>query len=89
MNLSLTNDLETWIEERVKSGLYRSSSEVVREALRLLKDQQELKELRRHELRTLIRLGLDDLETGGTQLLDDVLVRELSAAGRRLRDSDV
>jgi antitoxin ParD1/3/4 len=35
MNVSLTPELERWIEERVKSGLYTSSSELVREALRL------------------------------------------------------
>ena len=35
MNVSLTSELEAWIAERVSSGLYRSSSEVVREALPL------------------------------------------------------
>ena len=85
MNVSLTDDLEAWIDERVKSGLYRSSSEVVREALRLLKEHEELKELRRQELRALIRHGIDDLDSGRAQLLDDDLVRELKATGRRLR----
>lgn len=36
MNVSLTPELEKMIREKVSSGLYNSSSEVVREALRLL-----------------------------------------------------
>ena len=37
MNVSLTDELEMVIEEKVKSGLYQTASEVVRDALRLLK----------------------------------------------------
>lgn len=43
MNVSLTPELEKFIESKVESGRYTSASEVVREALRLLekKDQHE------------------------------------------------
>lgn len=34
MNVSLTDELETMIEKKVKSGLYNNASEVVRDALR-------------------------------------------------------
>jgi putative addiction module CopG family antidote len=34
MNVSLTDELEAVIEEKVKSGLYNNASEVVRDALR-------------------------------------------------------
>ena len=34
MNVSLTDELESVIEEKVKSGLYNNASEVVRDALR-------------------------------------------------------
>ena len=37
MNVSLTPELEALVNEKVRSGLYRTASEVVREALRLLK----------------------------------------------------
>ena len=40
MNISLTPKLEEMVKSRVKSGLYNSASEVIREALRLL-DRQE------------------------------------------------
>ena len=37
MNVSLTRELEELVNEKVRSGLYQTASEVVREALRLLK----------------------------------------------------
>jgi antitoxin ParD1/3/4 len=44
MNISLTPQLEAMIREKVESGLYNNSSEVVREALRLIeqRDKEEL-----------------------------------------------
>ena len=36
MNVSLTPELNKFVAAKVKSGLYNSASEVVREALRLL-----------------------------------------------------
>lgn len=43
MNVSLTPELEKFVQDKVGSGRYTSASEVVREALRLLekKDQRE------------------------------------------------
>jgi putative addiction module CopG family antidote len=37
MNVSLTAELEELVNEKVRCGLYHTASEVVREALRLLK----------------------------------------------------
>lgn len=85
MNLSLTDELEAWIEARVATGLYRSSSEVVREALRLLREREELKELRRQELRSAIAKGIGELDAGAAQALDAGLLDALKAEGRRRR----
>ena len=38
MNVSLTPELEMFVNAKVESGRYNSASEVVREALRLLED---------------------------------------------------
>ena len=48
MNISLTPQLEQYINEKVKTGLFSSSSEVVRQALRLLIaiDNQEIEKLK-------------------------------------------
>ncbi|MGH9815133.1 MAG: type II toxin-antitoxin system ParD family antitoxin [Candidatus Acidiferrales bacterium] len=48
MNASLTPELERLINEKVETGSYQTASEVVREALRLLKQRDEaLWQLRR------------------------------------------
>lgn len=64
MNVSLTPELEAMIENKVKSGRYNTASEVVREGLRLLEQQDELRELRREELRKEIMLGMEDIKNG-------------------------
>lgn len=43
MHVSLTPELEKLVRSQVESGLYNSSSEVVREALRLFNEQQQYK----------------------------------------------
>lgn len=43
MNVSLTPELEKFVESKVESGLYNNASEVVRESLRLLKEHDEIR----------------------------------------------
>ena len=85
MNVSLTPELEALIQERVRSGRYTSASEVVREALRLLEDRDELRRLRLAELRSQVAAGLDSLDRGqardGDAVIDEIL-DDASAASR-------
>lgn len=41
MNVSLTPELEQFVQAKVQSGRYNSASEVMREALRLLDDHEK------------------------------------------------
>ena len=41
MNVSLTPELEKFVEKEVRSGLYQTASEVVRAGLRRLKEERE------------------------------------------------
>ena len=41
MNVSLTPELEKFVNAKVQTGRYNSASEVVREALRLLEDHEK------------------------------------------------
>jgi antitoxin ParD1/3/4 len=41
MNVSLTRELEDLVNDKVRSGFYQTASEVVREALRLLKQRDD------------------------------------------------
>lgn len=59
MNVSLTPHLEAMVREKVASGRYTSSSEVVREALRLLEEREKL-----NNLRSAIQVGLDEIAAG-------------------------
>lgn len=59
MNVNLTPQLEELVRSKVASGLYSSASEVVREALRLLEEQDRLREAKLDQLRSEVRRGLD------------------------------
>ncbi len=67
MHVSLTPELENLVKKQVESGRYHSSSEVVREALRLWEEQENLRELRMEQLRKDIQAGFD---SGPTKRLD-------------------
>ncbi|MEM6926229.1 MAG: type II toxin-antitoxin system ParD family antitoxin [Myxococcota bacterium] len=41
MDVFLTRDLETWIRERVSGGDYTSEGQLVRHALRLLRERDD------------------------------------------------
>ena len=64
MNVSLTAELEAFVASKVRSGRYHSASEVIREALRLLEEREQLRALRIHALRKKIDEGLEQLERG-------------------------
>jgi antitoxin ParD1/3/4 len=59
MNVNLTPELETLVRRKVASGMYTSASEVVREALRLMDDQDQMRAVRLDQLRQDVRKGLD------------------------------
>lgn len=64
MTISLTPELESLINRKVKSGQYNSAGEVVRESLRLLDEQDRLRELRLEDLRKEIKKGEDEIKAG-------------------------
>ena len=55
INVSLTPQLEDMIRKKVASGLYNSASEVVREALRLMEEQDRIRAVKLEQLRQDIR----------------------------------
>jgi antitoxin ParD1/3/4 len=80
MNVSLTPELERLVQDKVRSGRYLSASEVVREALRLLEDQDRLREMRLEELRREIAIGLEQAERKEVAPLD---MEEIKAKSRK------
>ena len=85
MNVSLTPELERLVNEKVDSGLYQTASEVVREALRLLKDRDDARE----RLHADVQAGFDALarERGRTydQASGRHLAEQIKTRGRASR----
>lgn len=59
LNINLTPQLETMVRDKVALGMYSSASEVVREALRLMTEQDQLRAIKLENLRRDIQEGLD------------------------------
>lgn len=84
MNVNLTPQLEDLVRSKVSSGLYTSASEVVREALRLMQEQDRLREVKLEELRREVRRGLDSgpsEEWNATQTKAKARAKRASKAG--------
>ena len=75
MNVSLTPHLEELVNQRVRSGRYNSASEVVRETLRLLEEQDRLREIRLESLRKEIQTGIDQADRGEVVPVEEVFGR--------------
>jgi antitoxin ParD1/3/4 len=86
MNVSLTPELEQLVNEKVESGLYQTASEVVREALRLLKERDD-----HARLRADVQAGFDQIARGERRAYDEAglrrLVEQVNARGRAARAS--
>lgn len=65
MNVNLTPHLEELVREKVASGRYTSASEVIREALRLMDDQDRTKAVKLEQLRVDVRQGLESGDSEG------------------------
>ena len=63
MNVSLTDPMEQFVRQKVAVGEYETASEVVREALRLLRHRDEVW---KNEVRGEIRAGMDSIRAGRT-----------------------
>ncbi len=59
MNVNLTPQLEDMVRKKIASGLYSSASEVLREALRLMEEQDQLRAAKLNHLRQAIQDGLN------------------------------
>jgi antitoxin ParD1/3/4 len=64
LNINLTPQLEDMVRQKVAGGLYNSASEVVREALRLMEAQDQIRAVRLEQLRQDIQEGLDSGSAG-------------------------
>ena len=64
MNVSLTPDLENFVQQKVETGRYTSASEVVREALRLLEEHEQARAAQIAAFSQELNRRLADLDRG-------------------------
>jgi antitoxin ParD1/3/4 len=87
VNISLTPELGAFLQSCVKSGRYQTTSEVVRDALRLLQHQEKEREEGLKQLKSKLQRGAAQAERG--ELLDGDAVfeelRQVIAERRRVK----
>jgi antitoxin ParD1/3/4 len=85
ISISLTPELLSLIKAKVESGRYTSTSEVVREALRLLERSDRLEAERVEDLRRAWKEGVDSGDAGPLDFaeLRDAARRELKASRKK------
>ena len=69
MNISLTPALEKLVQQKVQSGLYNNASEVIREALRLMKETDEIRRTKLKKLKAALAQGEADVASGRFTIL--------------------
>lgn len=87
MNVSLTPELEQLVHAKVETGRYLSASDVVREALRLLEERDQLDEIRLAELRKFVAVGIEQADRGEVGPLDvDATLARVSSRKAKARE---
>jgi antitoxin ParD1/3/4 len=64
MNISLPDNLATFVEEEVATRGYASQSEVMRDALRLLYRERAVEQEKLEMLRRAVTIGIEDWRHG-------------------------
>jgi antitoxin ParD1/3/4 len=85
MNVNLGPVLDRFVSEMLKTGLYQSQSEVLREGLRLLKEREDLRKMRLAEMRKQIALGTRQADEGVVMDGSNVFAKIRARSARRRR----
>ena len=83
MNISLTPELEQYVNGKVQGGTYHTASEVIREGLRLLKEKDELHQRKLINLQAAIQVGIEQADRRQVKPLTDELISDIKARGRK------
>lgn len=66
-SVALGSHFEEFVKKQLESGRFNNVSEVVRAGLRLLEDEEKLRQLRHRELRAAIQQGFDSDDAGSVE----------------------
>jgi len=76
MHLKLGSEFDDFIHSQVASGMYGNATEVIRDALRHMKDHQEEKNL--ENIRMLLAVGENQIVRGETTVYDQGMLDRLA-----------
>jgi antitoxin ParD1/3/4 len=85
LNVSLTPELEKFVETRVSSGRYQTASEVIREGLRLLEEQERQRDVALDALKQ--KLSRASAQADRREFVDAEAVLKKIDARRRKRQA--
>ncbi len=87
MNVNLGPVFDQFVADLLKTGHYQTQSEIIREGLRLLKEKEELRQLRLAELRKEIAIGVAEADRGEFVDAEETFsaIRKRSAERKRTR----
>jgi antitoxin ParD1/3/4 len=85
MNVSLTPELEKFVQKKVASGMYQTASEVVREGLRRLDDESKRRRAQIKRLREKIAKSVAQADAGLLVDGDEVLRGLAQMRAKRVR----
>ena len=85
MNVHLGTVFDKFVADLLKTGYYQTQSEILREGLRLLKEREEIKQMRLAEMRREIAVGSEQADR--SQFVDGsetfAKIRQRSAQRKR------
>jgi antitoxin ParD1/3/4 len=79
-SVALGNHFEEFVKKQLESGRFNNVSEVIRAGLRLLEDEEKLREIRHRELKAAIQDGIDSEDAGS---IEDVIARNRQHRSKR------
>ena len=83
-NINLTDHFHDFVEHQVSSGRYSNASEIVRDALRLLEEQEQESAAKLKALRHAAKLGFDEIDQGS-----GIVLKGKKALDRFFKDIEV
>lgn len=88
MQVSLTPELEQSVLSKVQAGQYDSASDVVREALRLMDDRDEMNAIQREEIRERIAAGAASARAGRVRDGEDFMAQMAAELDAEIRHEE-
>ena len=79
-SVALGSHFEEFVKKQLESGRFNNVSEIVRAGLRLLEDEEKLREIRHREFKAAIQEGIDSEDAGS---IEDVVARNRARRGKR------